>query len=132
MSLNSNVLDAKLGLPAAKRAELLGHSVETNLKYYTFATKDNMDDMVDLFNSIAPNSAKTPEVSPRSHQNVVYFVKKKAPNPLNSRLSAKTIKCVRWDLNGTPHPQILIKRRFAAISSLSPRKVHAIIFKLFS
>ena len=79
MSLNSNILDAKLGLTAAKRAELLGHSVETNLKYYTFATKDDMDDLVDLFDSITPNTAKTLEVSPRSHQNVVNFVKKESP-----------------------------------------------------
>ncbi len=79
MSLNSNVLDAKLGLPAAKRAELLGHSVETNLKYYTFATKDDMDDLVDLFDSITPNTAKTLEVSPRSHQNMVNFAKRESP-----------------------------------------------------
>ncbi len=50
-----------------------------NLKYYTFATKDDMDDMVDLFDSIPPNTAKTLEVSPRSHQKVVNFVKKESP-----------------------------------------------------
>ena len=80
MSLNSNVLAAKLGLPAAKRAELLGHSVETNLRYYTYATKDSMDDLVDLFDSNCQEPAKTQEVSPRSHQNVVVFTKKKAQN----------------------------------------------------
>ena len=72
MSLNSNILAGKLNLPAAKRAKLLGHSVETNLKYYTYATKDDMDDLVNLFN------VET-EVSPRSHQNVIDFGKRKKP-----------------------------------------------------
>lgn len=78
MSLNSNVLSAKLGLPAAKRAELLGHSVETNLRYYTYATKDSMDDLVDLFDSNNQEPAETLEVSPRSHQKVVNFAKKES------------------------------------------------------
>jgi Txe/YoeB family toxin of Txe-Axe toxin-antitoxin module len=85
MSLNSNVLSAKFNLTAAKRAELLGHSVETNLKYYTFATKDSMDDLVDLFDSKSSNSAKTVEVSPRSHQNVVIFKQKESSEHLISQ-----------------------------------------------
>lgn len=72
MSLNSNILAGKLNLQVAKRAELLGHSVETNRKYYTYATKDDMDDLVNLFNVEA-------EVSPRSHQNVIDFDKRKKP-----------------------------------------------------
>ena len=72
MSLNSNVLAGKLNLPVAKRAELLGHSVETNMAYYTYATKDDMDDLVDLFDSET-------QVSPRSHQNVVLFEQRKSP-----------------------------------------------------
>ena len=78
MSLNSNVLDAKLHLPAAKRAELLGHSVETNLKYYTYAEKQDMDDLVELFDSAAPKPAKTLEVAPRSHQNLIKFDKNRS------------------------------------------------------
>ena len=66
MSLNSNVLEAKHGLRPAKRAELLGHSVETNLRYYTYATKDSMDDLVNLFDSNCQEPAKTLEVSPKS------------------------------------------------------------------
>ena len=85
MSLNSNVLSAKLGLPAAKRAELLGHSVETNLRYYTYATKDSMDDLVDLFDSNNQESAETLEVSPRSHQNVVNFKQKESSEHLISQ-----------------------------------------------
>ncbi len=75
MSLNSNVLDAKLHLPVAKRAELLGHSVETNLKYYTYAEKQDMDDLVALFDSVAPKPAKTQEVAPMSHQNLINIEK---------------------------------------------------------
>lgn len=67
MSLNSNILDAKLHLPVAKRAELLGHSVETNLKYYTYASKEDMDDLVDLFDSSKKEKAKIVLLSPRSH-----------------------------------------------------------------
>ena len=85
LSLNSNVLAAKLGLPASKRAELLGHSVETNLRYYTYATKDSMDDLVDLFDSNCQEPAKTQEVSPRSHQNVVVFTKKESSEHLISQ-----------------------------------------------
>ncbi len=78
MSLNSNILDAKLRLPVAKRAELLGHSVETNLKYYTHPVKDDMADLVDLFDSCNATPAETQEVSPRSHQKVVNFAKKES------------------------------------------------------
>lgn len=41
------------------------------MKYYTYATKDAMDDLVDLFN------AET-EVSPKSHLKVVKFEKEKS------------------------------------------------------
>ena len=79
MSLNSNVLDAKLHLPVAKRAELLGHSVETNLKYYTYASKDDLDDLVELFDQEGLKGAEKLEVSPRSHPKVVNFRNKKSP-----------------------------------------------------
>ena len=49
MSLNSNIF-IPLGIPVAKRAELLGHSVETNLRHYSYATKDDLDDVCDLLN----------------------------------------------------------------------------------
>lgn len=52
MSLNSNVF-IPAGLPATERARLLGHSVETNLRYYSFAGKDNLQDICDLLNGIA-------------------------------------------------------------------------------
>lgn len=50
MSLNSNVFIPK-GLPVTERARLLGHSVETNLKRYSFAGKDNITDICELLNA---------------------------------------------------------------------------------
>ena len=52
MSLNSNVL-IPAGLLVTERARLLGHSVETNLRHYSFAGKDNLQDICDLLNKIA-------------------------------------------------------------------------------
>jgi hypothetical protein len=45
MSLNSYVFIAELNLPVTERAKLLGHSVETNLKNYSFAERDGIDDI---------------------------------------------------------------------------------------
>lgn len=67
MSLNSNVLAGELDLPVAKRAELLGHSVETNMAYYTYASKTDMDELVELFNGTgtAFKPAKFQVVAPK-------------------------------------------------------------------
>ena len=70
MSLNSNVFIGKYGLPATERARLLGHSVETNLRYYSFAGKDSLDDICAILNEEI-------EVSPRSHQNIVTYTNEK-------------------------------------------------------
>ncbi|MDD6580395.1 MAG: tyrosine-type recombinase/integrase [Lachnospiraceae bacterium] len=50
MSLNSNIFIPK-GLPVTERARLLGHSVETNLKRYSFAGKGNIADICELLNA---------------------------------------------------------------------------------
>lgn len=47
MSLNSNVF-IPLGIPETERAQMLGHSVETNLKYYSYGRKDNLDNLLEL------------------------------------------------------------------------------------
>ena len=67
MSLNSNVLIPS-GMTSAMRAELLGHSIMTNEKYYSFARKDNVEMALNMLNH---------EVTPRSPQNIVYFEKRK-------------------------------------------------------
>lgn len=75
MSLNSNVF-IPLGIPATERAALLGHSVETNLKYYSFERKDSIDDICSLLDQ------QNQQVSPRSNQNVISFPKTKTPEAL--------------------------------------------------
>ena len=49
MSLNSNVF-IPLGIPVTERTRLLGHSVETNEKYYSYARKNLMQDICALLN----------------------------------------------------------------------------------
>lgn len=70
MSLNSNIFIGKLNLPVTERARLLGHSVETNEKYYSFAGKNNMKDICSMLDTL---NEENPEVSPRSHLKVVSF-----------------------------------------------------------
>lgn len=50
MSLNSNVFIPK-GLPVTERARLLGHSVETNENRYSFAGKNNIDEIRELLDA---------------------------------------------------------------------------------
>ena len=72
MSLNSNVFITRCNLPVTERARLLGHSVETNLRHYSFASKDGLEDVKTLLNQ---------QVSSRSHLKVVKFEKKKSLKP---------------------------------------------------
>ncbi len=50
MSLNSNVFIRKYNLPETERAKLLGHSVETNLRHYCHAGKDNLSSICAILN----------------------------------------------------------------------------------
>ena len=70
MSLNSNIFIGKLNMPVTERARLLGHSVETNEKNYSFAGKNNMKDICSMLDAL---NEENPEVSPRSHLKVVSF-----------------------------------------------------------
>lgn len=49
MSLNSNIF-IPLGIPVTERARLLGHTVEVNLKHYSFGQKNNTQNICDLLN----------------------------------------------------------------------------------
>ena len=61
MALNSYVY-VPMGLPVSERAKLLGHSVETNLKHYTFArTDDYMDELSEKINGFNASERKTVE-----------------------------------------------------------------------
>lgn len=51
MSLNSNVL-IPLGIPVQQRAYILGHSVETNLRHYTYTHTNYLDDIGAVLNKM--------------------------------------------------------------------------------
>ena len=78
MSLNSNVL-LPLDISVADRAAMLGHSIETNLKYYSFARKGYLEDVRNRLNTgfaapeVSRDTSGTPEIVPFSQ-------KKKAQN----------------------------------------------------
>lgn len=74
MSLNSNVL-LPLGISAADRAAMLGHSIETNLKYYSFAQKDYLDNVRELLDS---RGNTLPQGTPGEPQNILIFPKKES------------------------------------------------------
>lgn len=80
MYFNSYVL-IPLGVLVTDRAKLLGHSVETNQKRYSFEDLDYVDVVGELLNS----AVRTPSEPP----NVIIFQKEKASNLLNSRLLSK-------------------------------------------
>lgn len=67
MSLNSNVL-IPLGISAPDRAAMLGHSVETNLRHYSFAKKSYIEDVRNRLNTgfaghdVFRNTSKTPKI----------------------------------------------------------------------
>lgn len=71
MALNSNVF-IPLGVPVTERARLLGHSVETNLKYYSFERKDYVYRAKDLLNGVQKTSEPLP-----NPKNMIFFEKKK-------------------------------------------------------
>lgn len=63
MSLNSNILIPR-GIPVTERAKLLGHSVETNLRHYSYARIGVEDEIRNLLNG---------EVAPKLSSNIINF-----------------------------------------------------------
>lgn len=53
MALNSNVF-IPLGIPVTERARMLGHSVETNLRKYSFAGKNSNGNILEVLNGYHP------------------------------------------------------------------------------
>ena len=73
-SLNCNVLIGKMQMPVTQRAKLLGHSVATNEKHYSFSSKDSdLDSLCEAFDNIVKK-----EVTPQSHLHVIKFDKEKS------------------------------------------------------
>ena len=88
MSYNSYVL-VKKGMVASERARILGHSVEMNLRNYTYPlSDDHLDELRDIIDG---NTDKSPEIKhlkrlvPRSTslKTAVLKVNKKEKNPSN-------------------------------------------------
>ncbi len=81
MALNSYVF-IPMGLPVTERARLLGHSIETNLKHYSFARADDyLSDIAqrwDAFNGTTQRNQTEP-------RNLVDFAKEKSSRTLNSQ-----------------------------------------------
>ncbi len=50
MSYNSNVL-LPMGISVADRAALLGHSIETNINHYSYASKTYLEDVRNRLNA---------------------------------------------------------------------------------
>ena len=72
MSLNSNVL-IPMGIPVTQRAYLLGHSVETNERFYSHMRTETLEEVKNKLNQ----STHT-----HSHINIVKFPDKKIPQTL--------------------------------------------------
>ena len=74
MSLNSNVL-IPYGLSDADRAKLLGHSVSTNIKYYSYARKNYLDNA----RIILDEAFREQEMSEKEQNYILPFRQKESP-----------------------------------------------------
>lgn len=96
MTLNSYAY-VPIGLPATERAELLGHSIDTNLKFYTFARiNDYIDELCDKTNAFKGGTESIPtdsSIEKATGTSKLFHLKqkKKALNPLKLRLSSKNL-----------------------------------------
>ena len=90
-TLNSTMLAN--GIDVAIRSKLLGHSIETNLKYYSYPDMDYLDIARSTLNNAIGNCRELFKSIP--------FDKEKAHNPQIVRLSQQNKECGGRDLN--PH-----------------------------
>ncbi len=97
MSLNSNVL-LPLDISVADRAAMLGHSIETNLKYYSFARKGYLEDVRNRLNTgfaapeVSRDTSGTPEIVPFSQ-------KRKPRTTEKSMFLSPQMQCGKWDFH---------------------------------
>lgn len=71
MLFNSNVL-IPMGITVADRTAMLGHSIETNVKYYSYARKDFLEDVKAKLDAMGT----TPQVTPSGHSKIAPFAKR--------------------------------------------------------
>ena len=86
MSLNSNVF-IPLGLPVTQRAYLLGHSVETNERFYSHMKTESLVDLKDVLNRAShTNDAQSESIHTHTHTKIVDFGQiKNSETPMNTR-----------------------------------------------
>lgn len=89
MALNSYVY-VPMGLPVTERAKLLGHSVDTNLKHYTFARTDEyLEEISAQIDAFYANDRKTEDDTEKGtlgYPNIIEFrSKEKSPKPSTVR-----------------------------------------------
>ena len=77
-SLNSNIL-IPMGVSVADRAKLLGHSVDTNIKHYSYAQKDYVETAREVLNN-AYKPVREPLGNP---YNTIPFKQAKSPQTAN-------------------------------------------------
>ena len=65
---------------------MLGHSIETNLKYYSFAQKDYLDNVRALLDSVSGDAPTEPQGTPGNPSNVIHFPKKESPEHFISKV----------------------------------------------
>jgi len=72
-----------MGMDVTERAKILGHSVETNLKHYTFSlSDDHLDDLTDKINAYQTGHLWSSQILP-------FKAKKKPTNSEFIRLFLK-------------------------------------------
>lgn len=70
MALNSYVL-IPLGIPVTERARMLGHSVQTNLAFYSYAQRDNNEELLTILNTNGVNTSKSyPQIQADPNQGI--------------------------------------------------------------
>ena len=80
-SFNSNVL-IPLGVDVTDRAAMLGHSVETNLRYYSYEKKDNTDALISILDGLE----KVNESNENTNDNNLIRFEKRPKSPLKSTI----------------------------------------------
>ncbi|SFO30054.1 Phage integrase family protein [Pseudobutyrivibrio sp. UC1225] len=80
MSLNSNVL-FPMGISVADRVAMLGHSIQTNLQFYSFAQKGYLENVRDILDSQDNDGVGTL----RAPHKIIRFFKKESPESLISQ-----------------------------------------------